>query len=245
AAGARDPALSRGRGPPPRSRGADPGRQPDARVLHRDTPADGARPACRRHPRIRAQHRRVRRHHQLRIEPAGTDPDPAARLLQLDPAARRRRGRLPPHTDLARALARGAARLGAVVASALGAARQFRMIEVDVQKRLGDFALAAEFTAPGAGITALFGRSGAGKTTLVNALAGLVRPDRGRIAIEGEVLFSAAERIDRRPERRRLGYVFQEGRLFPHYSVRGNLGYGMRRGKPRDPALAFQAVVGF
>jgi molybdate transport system ATP-binding protein len=117
------------------------------------------------------------------------------------------------------------------------------MIEVDVQKRLGAFELAAQFTAPSVGITALFGRSGAGKTTLVNALAGLIRPDRGRIAIEGEVLFSAADGIDRRPEQRRLGYVFQEGRLFPHYSVRGNLGYGMRRGKPRDPALAFDAVV--
>jgi molybdate transport system ATP-binding protein len=117
------------------------------------------------------------------------------------------------------------------------------VIEVEVQKRLGDFELAAEFTAPSSGITALFGRSGAGKTTLVNALAGLIRPDRGRIAVEGEILFSAAEGIDRRPERRRLGYVFQESRLFPHYSVRGNLRYGMPRGKPRDPALAFEAVV--
>ena len=112
------------------------------------------------------------------------------------------------------------------------------MIEVEVQKQLGDFELAAQFTAPSAGITALFGRSGAGKTTLVNALAGLVRPDRGRIVVDGEVLFSVAEGINRRPEARRLGYVFQEGRLFPHYSVRGNLGYGMRHGKPGDPALA-------
>ncbi|HEV3176608.1 MAG TPA: molybdenum ABC transporter ATP-binding protein [Stellaceae bacterium] len=117
------------------------------------------------------------------------------------------------------------------------------MIEVDVQKRLGAFELAAQFTAPSTGITALFGRSGAGKTTLVNALAGLIRPDRGRIAIDDEILFSAADGIDRPPERRRLGYVFQEGRLFPHYSVRGNLGYGMPRGQPRDPTLSFEAVV--
>jgi molybdate transport system ATP-binding protein len=117
------------------------------------------------------------------------------------------------------------------------------MIEVDVEKRLGVFELSAQFNAPPAGITALFGRSGAGKTTLVNALAGLLRPDRGRIAVDGEILFSAADGIDRPPQRRRLGYVFQEGRLFPHYSVRGNLGYGMRRGKPRDPALSFDAVV--
>ena len=117
------------------------------------------------------------------------------------------------------------------------------MIEVDVQKRLGTFELAAQFTAPSTGITALFGRSGAGKTTLVNALAGLIRPDRGRIAIDDEILFSAADGIDRPPERRRLGYVFQEGRLFPHYSVRANLRYGMPRGESRDPTLSFEAVV--
>jgi molybdate transport system ATP-binding protein len=117
------------------------------------------------------------------------------------------------------------------------------VIEVDIEKRLGAFTLAARFTAPEAGITALFGRSGAGKTTLVNALAGLIRPERGRIALGGSVLFDAARGIDLPPERRRLGYVFQEGRLFPHYSVRGNLTYGRRSGPPRDPALSFDAVV--
>ncbi len=117
------------------------------------------------------------------------------------------------------------------------------MIEIDLEKRLGEFQLAASFTAETSGIIALFGRSGSGKTSLVNALAGLLRPDRGRIAIDGDVLFSSAEGIDRRPERRRLGYVFQEGRLFPHYSVRGNLAYGMPRGQARDPALSFDAVV--
>lgn len=117
------------------------------------------------------------------------------------------------------------------------------MIEVAIAKRLGAFTLDIGFTAPGRGITALFGRSGAGKTTLVNALAGLVRPDRGRIAIDDAVLFDAARGIDLPPEQRRLGYVFQEGRLFPHYSVRGNLLYGRRRAKPRDPALTFDAVV--
>jgi molybdate transport system ATP-binding protein len=117
------------------------------------------------------------------------------------------------------------------------------MIEVDIEKRLGAFDLAAKFTAPSSGITALFGRSGAGKTTIVNALAGLVRPDRGRIAVGNEVLFSATEGIDRPPERRRLGYVFQESRLFPHYSVRGNLTYGMRRTAARDPSLSLDAVA--
>ncbi len=116
------------------------------------------------------------------------------------------------------------------------------MIEIDVEKRLGAFLLDARFAAPATGITALFGRSGAGKTTLVNLLAGLARPDRGRIAVGGEVLFSAEEGIDVPPERRRLGYVFQEGRLFPHYSVHGNLTYGRRRGA-RGGAIGFDAVV--
>jgi len=117
------------------------------------------------------------------------------------------------------------------------------MISVDVEKRLGAFQLAIRFEAPAAGITALFGRSGAGKTSLVNILAGLLRPDRGRIAIGDDVLFCAAAGIDRRPNRRRLGYVFQEGRLFPHYSVRGNLTYGMKRGGARDPSLTLDSVV--
>jgi len=116
------------------------------------------------------------------------------------------------------------------------------VIEIDVEKRLGAFLLEARFAAPATGITALFGRSGAGKTTLVNLLAGLERPDRGRIAVGGAVLFSADEGIDVPPERRRLGYVFQEGRLFPHYSVRSNLTYGRRSGA-RGGAIGFDAVV--
>ncbi len=116
------------------------------------------------------------------------------------------------------------------------------MIEIDIEKRLGDFALAAQLRAPASGITALFGRSGSGKTSLVNALAGLLRPDRGRIAIGDVVLFDSARNIDLPPEQRRLGYVFQEGRLFPHYSVRGNLLYGTKRGGGAN-GPSFDAVV--
>ncbi|HZT51089.1 MAG TPA: molybdenum ABC transporter ATP-binding protein [Stellaceae bacterium] len=104
------------------------------------------------------------------------------------------------------------------------------MIEVDIAKRLGSFALEARFAADETGIVALFGRSGAGKTSIVNAMAGLLRPDRGRIAVAGAVLFDAARGIDLSPERRRVGCVFQDGLLFPHYSVRGNLLYGHRDG---------------
>jgi molybdate transport system ATP-binding protein len=118
-----------------------------------------------------------------------------------------------------------------------------RMTEVAIEKRLGAFQLSARFSAPDTGITALFGRSGVGKTTLVNALAGLIRPDRGHISVRGQVLFDAERRIDIPPERRRLGYIFQEGRLFPHYTVRGNLRYGMPRRHARTGALGFDAVV--
>jgi molybdate transport system ATP-binding protein len=114
------------------------------------------------------------------------------------------------------------------------------MIELDVEKQQGAFHVAARLALPASGVSAIFGRSGAGKTTLVNMLAGLVRPDRGRIAVGGDVLFSSADGIDLPPERRRLGYVFQEARLFPHYSVRGNLTYGARR---RHAAIGFDAVV--
>ncbi len=103
------------------------------------------------------------------------------------------------------------------------------MLEVEVEKRLPGFDLSIAFSSETAGVTAVFGRSGAGKTTLVNMLAGLVRPDRGRIVLNDRTLFSSRDRVDLPPERRRLGYVFQEGRLFPHLSVRGNLLYGFRR----------------
>jgi molybdate transport system ATP-binding protein len=108
------------------------------------------------------------------------------------------------------------------------------VLGVDVEKRLGAFTVAARFHAAG-GVTALFGPSGAGKTTLVNMIAGLLTPDLGLIALDDDVLFDAAKGIDVPPHRRRIGYVFQEGRLFPHLSVRQNLDYGRRMsGRPRD-----------
>ena len=97
-------------------------------------------------------------------------------------------------------------------------------LTVDIERRLGAFRLKAAFEA-GDGITALFGRSGAGKTSLVNAIAGILRPERGRITIEGEPVFDSGRGIDVPTPRRRIGYVFQEGRLFPHLNVRQNLRY--------------------
>ena len=97
-------------------------------------------------------------------------------------------------------------------------------LSVQVSHVQGSFSMDARFEC-GAGVTALFGRSGAGKTTLINAIAGLVRPDSGRIALDDTVLFDSTLRVDVRAHRRRFGYVFQEGRLFPHFTVRQNLAY--------------------
>lgn len=98
-------------------------------------------------------------------------------------------------------------------------------LSVSLKHRFDGFALDAAFEAP-RGITMLYGRSGSGKTTIVNALAGLLRPDAGRITAEGSVLFDSTTGVDLPPHRRQIGYIFQEGRLFPHLTVRQNLKYG-------------------
>jgi molybdate transport system ATP-binding protein len=116
------------------------------------------------------------------------------------------------------------------------------MLELAVKRRQGDFQLDVELAA-GAGVTALFGRSGSGKSSVVNMVAGLYRPDCGRIKVDGRVLFDAAARIDLPPEKRRLGTVFQDARLFPHLDVRTNLEFGMRRVAPADRKVAFADVV--
>ncbi len=101
-------------------------------------------------------------------------------------------------------------------------------MEIKVTRRQGDFMIKVFFEGAESGVTALYGPSGAGKTSVINMVAGLMRPDAGRIAVNGLCLFDSARRIDLPPERRRIGYVFQDGRLLPHLSVRDNLTYGMR-----------------
>jgi len=98
-------------------------------------------------------------------------------------------------------------------------------LSVALHHRFAGFTLDAEFEAPG-GVTALFGRSGSGKSTVANAVAGLLRPDRGRITLDGTVLLDTDAGRMLPPHRRRMGYVFQDGRLFPHLTVRQNLLYG-------------------
>jgi molybdate transport system ATP-binding protein len=115
------------------------------------------------------------------------------------------------------------------------------VLAVNVEKRLDAFTVAARFSAAG-GVTALFGPSGAGKTTVVNMIAGLLTPDRGSIRLDDDMLFDAAG-INVPPYRRRIGYVFQEGRLFPHLSVRQNLDYGRRMSRHRADAKDFERVA--
>jgi molybdate transport system ATP-binding protein len=117
------------------------------------------------------------------------------------------------------------------------------MLSVDVEKRLGEFLLEAKFEAAG-GVTALFGPSGSGKTSIVNMIAGLMSPDSGRIALDDTVLFDSAARIDVPAHKRRVGYVFQEGRLFPHLSVAQNLQYGRwMTGQTADPTETDRIVA--
>jgi molybdate transport system ATP-binding protein len=110
-------------------------------------------------------------------------------------------------------------------------------ISLEASHRLGDFRLDAAFSA-GSGVTALFGRSGSGKTSLVKIIAGLIAPERGRLVVDGETLLDTARGIAVPTHRRRIGYVFQEARLFPHLTVRQNLLYGRWFQKGRSTSFA-------
>jgi molybdate transport system ATP-binding protein len=116
------------------------------------------------------------------------------------------------------------------------------MLELDVRRRQGDFNLDVRLSA-GPGVTALYGRSGSGKTSVINMVAGLSRPDAGSITVDGRRLFDSAARIDLPPEARRLGYVFQEHRLFPHLSVKGNLEFGRNLLPAAERTQSFDQVV--
>ena len=116
------------------------------------------------------------------------------------------------------------------------------MLRVDVDKQLGEFSLSASFASEGR-VTGLFGASGAGKTSLVNMIAGLLRPDRGTIAIDGDVIDDTAAGIHVPTWRRRIGYVFQDARLFPHLTVAQNLDYGRRMNRLAEDLAQHRRVV--
>jgi len=116
------------------------------------------------------------------------------------------------------------------------------MIEVDIERHLGAFHLDVRFEVE-APIVGLFGRSGSGKTSVVNAIAGIVRPSRGTIVVNEVCLFDSGKGIDVAPEKRRIGYVFQDALLFPHMDVEANLVYGQRLRAPGDRVIAQEHVV--
>jgi molybdate transport system ATP-binding protein len=116
------------------------------------------------------------------------------------------------------------------------------MLILDVEKRLGDFVLRARFEAASA-VTALFGPSGSGKTTIVDIIAGLTRPDRGRLLYRGKLLFDSEAGIEVPVHRRAFGYVFQDGRLFPHLTVERNLDYGRRMHRLARDGATMRRVV--
>jgi molybdate transport system ATP-binding protein len=120
-------------------------------------------------------------------------------------------------------------------------------LEVALYHRQGDFTLDIAFRTDSRA-TALFGPSGSGKTTALNAIAGLLRPERGRIVFDGRIMLDTDGDVFVPPYRRRMGYVFQDGRLFPHLTVRQNLLFGRffagRRAARRDPAITLDRVVG-
>ncbi|WP_300514326.1 molybdenum ABC transporter ATP-binding protein [Aliiroseovarius sp.] len=115
-------------------------------------------------------------------------------------------------------------------------------LSVHIRQRLEGFDLEVDFDAP-PGLTALFGASGTGKTSVVNAVAGLSRPDRARIAVGDWALCDTGQRLHLPPHKRRLGYIFQEGRLFPHLTVRQNLHYGAWFTRRHGPGEDMARVV--
>jgi molybdate transport system ATP-binding protein len=114
--------------------------------------------------------------------------------------------------------------------------------DIDIALRVGEHAIAARF-ASDARLTALVGPSGVGKTSVLNAIAGLLQPLSGRVEVAGVVLFDSAQGIALPPERRRAGYVFQDARLFPHRRVAANLAYGEKLAAPADRWITRSEVV--
>ncbi len=117
------------------------------------------------------------------------------------------------------------------------------MLKINVKKQQGRFLVDASFTVDDTGVTAVFGPSGAGKTSIINMVAGLARPDEGYIVVNGRTVFDAARGIHLPPEQRGFGYVFQDGRLFPHLSVRSNLTYGMKLVQAAKRTIGFDDIV--
>ncbi|NOX33627.1 MAG: molybdenum ABC transporter ATP-binding protein [Deltaproteobacteria bacterium] len=117
------------------------------------------------------------------------------------------------------------------------------MLDIKLEKKLGKCFINVAFKSDVTEVIALFGPSGAGKTSVINMVAGLVRPDAGHITVNHRNLFDSNAKINLPPEKRNIGYIFQDGRLFPHLSVRSNLAYGMRNTSTSESSITFHQVV--
>ena len=117
------------------------------------------------------------------------------------------------------------------------------MLVVSVTKTLGVLNLDMSFETDKARVIALFGPSGAGKTSVISMIAGIMKPDTGRISLNGTTFFDSTSGVDLGPENRRVGYVFQDGKLFPHLTVKANLEYGMKLVRKADRNISFHEVV--
>lgn len=102
------------------------------------------------------------------------------------------------------------------------------MLQINLQKQLGEFSLEVDLLIPNQGITGIFGVSGSGKSSLINLISGLMTPDRGFIRLNDRTLVDIEQKMNLPPQQRNMGYVFQDARLFPHYKVKGNLLYGTK-----------------
>ncbi|MDU8925188.1 molybdenum ABC transporter ATP-binding protein ModC [Pasteurellaceae bacterium LIM206] len=116
------------------------------------------------------------------------------------------------------------------------------MLEIKVKKQLGQLAFEARLDIPSQGITGIFGLSGSGKSSLINFVSGLLKPDEGRICLNERTLVDTQTGVNLAPHKRHIGYVFQDARLFPHYNVKGNLCYGIKRGHFQQSE--FERIVG-
>ena len=117
------------------------------------------------------------------------------------------------------------------------------MLSVALRKSRDGFALDVAFDAPTPGVVALFGRSGCGKSTTIDLIAGLLKPDEGHVRLGEATLLDTRAGAQVPAEKRRIGYVFQDSRLFPHFSVAGNLRYGLKRARDADERISFDEVV--
>lgn len=190
---------------------------------------DVTRHYCRDGTGLRPLAGRVWRDHHLRLEHPRRDANDSVGHVYPDSnAGRRGRGGAAVYhfNRISPGIAAGVGMASAAEPRADG---EISMLELNFTQTLGNHTLTLNETLPASGITAIFGVSGAGKTSLINAISGLTRPQSGRIVLNNRVLNDVENKVYLTPDKRRIGYVFQDARLFPHYSVRGNLRYGMAK----------------